>query len=32
MTRRALAWTVVLCIPTVLGAMGLMLACFGGIG
>jgi hypothetical protein len=32
MTPRAMAWTVVLCIPTALGVMALMLACFGGIG
>jgi hypothetical protein len=31
MTRRALAWTVVLCIPTALGVMGLLLAINGRI-
>jgi hypothetical protein len=32
MTGRAMAFTIVLCIPVVLGVMGLLLACFGGIG
>jgi hypothetical protein len=31
MTRSAMAWTVVLCFPTVLGVMGLLLAINGRI-
>jgi hypothetical protein len=36
MTRRAMAFTVALCLPVAIGTMTLtltlMLACFGGIG